>query len=318
MRPVPVQRPRPPVWVGGNSARALRRAAASATAGCRCPTRARSATVAALHISRTSTISGACSNGLDDERAAADRDGTGLAGRRSSFDVLAYPMVPFIPGSAGFSSDGLVEHANELSGLGVTGFIVGMPSPSRTAYEDGARGLRSSDTASAARDPTRREVMDVREALYTTRAMRRVTSEPIPLDAQARILDAAVRAPSGGNSQNWRFLLVDSPEVKAAIAPIYKQAIDGLWTGYYKDRIDAAHADPEIAGVQVDARGAEVGAVAGRSLRAGAALPVRVQHRPRWQLDLPGDVERRSSPPGPRASARRSRRRWRSTTTRPS
>ena len=52
--------------------------------------------------------------------------------------------------------------------------------------------------------------MDVREALYTTRAMRRVTSEPIPLDAQHRILDAAVRAPSGGNSQNWRFLLVDS------------------------------------------------------------------------------------------------------------
>ena len=89
--------------------------------------------------------------------------------------------------------------------------------------------------------------MDVREALYTTRAMRRVTSEPIPLDAQARILDAAVRAPSGGNSQNWRFVLVDAPEVKAAIAPLYQQAIAGLWTGYYKDRIDAALADPDSA-----------------------------------------------------------------------
>jgi nitroreductase len=89
--------------------------------------------------------------------------------------------------------------------------------------------------------------MDVREALYTTRAMRRVTSEPIPLDAQARILDAAVRAPSGGNSQNWRFLLVDSAEVKAAIAPLYQRAIAGLWTGYYKDRIDAANADPDSA-----------------------------------------------------------------------
>ncbi len=89
--------------------------------------------------------------------------------------------------------------------------------------------------------------MDVHEALYTTRAMRRVTSEPIPMDAQARILDAAVRAPSGGNTQNWRFLLVDSPEVKARISPLYKEAISGLWTGYYKDRIDAAHADPEAA-----------------------------------------------------------------------
>ena len=36
--------------------------------------------------------------------------------------------------------------------------------------------------------------MDVREALYTTRAMRRVTSEPIPMDVQERIMDAAVRA----------------------------------------------------------------------------------------------------------------------------
>ena len=44
--------------------------------------------------------------------------------------------------------------------------------------------------------------MDVREALYTTRAMRRVTPDPIPDDVQARILDAAIRAPTGGNAQN--------------------------------------------------------------------------------------------------------------------
>jgi hypothetical protein len=44
--------------------------------------------------------------------------------------------VPFIPGSAGFSADELVAHAHELGGLGVTGFIVGMPAPSRAAYEE--------------------------------------------------------------------------------------------------------------------------------------------------------------------------------------
>jgi nitroreductase len=88
--------------------------------------------------------------------------------------------------------------------------------------------------------------MDIREALYTTRAMRRVKPDPIPMDVQARIMDAAVRAPSGGNTQNWRFLLVDDPEVKAKLGPIYRQAMSGLWGSYYKDRIDAAHDAPEL------------------------------------------------------------------------
>ena len=83
--------------------------------------------------------------------------------------------------------------------------------------------------------------MDIREALYTTRAMRRVKPDPIPMDVQARIMDAAVRAPSGGNTQNWRFLLVDDPEVKAKLGPIYRQAMSVLWGSYYKDRLDAAH-----------------------------------------------------------------------------
>ena len=70
-------------------------------------------------------------------------------------------------------------------------------------------------------DAGRRNVaaMELHEALYTTRAMRRVKKDPIPLDVQARILDAAVRAPSGGNQQNWRFLLLDDPDKKAALGP---------------------------------------------------------------------------------------------------
>ncbi|HEV2360471.1 MAG TPA: nitroreductase family protein [Acidimicrobiales bacterium] len=87
--------------------------------------------------------------------------------------------------------------------------------------------------------------MDVREALYTTRAMRRVRPDPIPEDVQARILDAAIRAPSGGNTQEWRFLLIDSPEVKGKLAPLYHDAIDKLWKTIYADRLAAAAADPE-------------------------------------------------------------------------
>jgi nitroreductase len=87
--------------------------------------------------------------------------------------------------------------------------------------------------------------MDVYEALYTTRAMRRVTTDPIPQDVQARILDAAIRAPSGGNTQNWRFLLVDDAAVKAKLGPIYRDCMSQLWATIYKDRLETANADPD-------------------------------------------------------------------------
>ena len=87
--------------------------------------------------------------------------------------------------------------------------------------------------------------MDAIEALYTTRAMRRVKPDPIPEDVQKQILDAAIRAPSGGNAQNWRFLLVDDADVKAQLGPIYRGCMDILWNTIYKERLDAARANPE-------------------------------------------------------------------------
>jgi nitroreductase len=87
--------------------------------------------------------------------------------------------------------------------------------------------------------------MDVREALYTTRAMRRVRPDPIPLDVQARILDAAIRAPSGGNAQGWRFLLVDDPDVKAKLGPLYRDAIGKLWETVYAPQLEQAKAAPD-------------------------------------------------------------------------
>jgi nitroreductase len=87
--------------------------------------------------------------------------------------------------------------------------------------------------------------MDIDEALYTTRAMRRVKPDPIPEAVQAKILDAAIRAPSGGNTQNWRFLLLDDHDVIGRIAPLYQHAIDQLWTTIYADRLAEAAAHPE-------------------------------------------------------------------------
>lgn len=96
--------------------------------------------------------------------------------------------------------------------------------------------------------------MDLHEALYTTRAMRRVRPDPIPLDAQARILDAAIRAPSGGNQQNWRFLLVDDPGVKAALAPLYHDSIARLWETIYAPMVAALAEHPEDPANQAFAR----------------------------------------------------------------
>ncbi|MER6942789.1 nitroreductase family protein [Nonomuraea sp. NPDC000554] len=82
--------------------------------------------------------------------------------------------------------------------------------------------------------------MNVFEALYTTRAMRRVKPDPIPLEVQRAVLDAAVRAPSGGNQQNWRFMLVDSPEVKAELGPLYRDGLRQLFDSYYRPLLDQA------------------------------------------------------------------------------
>lgn len=87
--------------------------------------------------------------------------------------------------------------------------------------------------------------MDLLEALYTTRAMRRVKPDPIPLDVQKKILDAAIRAPSGGNMQGWRFLLIDDKAVIGELGGLYRRCMDRLWETIYKDRIDAARANPD-------------------------------------------------------------------------
>jgi nitroreductase len=87
--------------------------------------------------------------------------------------------------------------------------------------------------------------LDVYEALYTTMSMRRVRSDPIPAEVQARILDAAIRAPSGGNTQNWRFILVDDPAVKAKLGPLYRGCIEQLWDTGYRERLERARATPD-------------------------------------------------------------------------
>ena len=68
--------------------------------------------------------------------------------------------------------------------------------------------------------------MDVFEALYTTRAMRRVSEDPIPDDVLKQMVDAGIRAPSGSNRQGWKFIVVTDPEIKNQLGDSYREAWD--------------------------------------------------------------------------------------------
>jgi nitroreductase len=66
--------------------------------------------------------------------------------------------------------------------------------------------------------------MDAFEVMSTARAIRRYTDEPVPDDLVRRCLEAATWAPSGGNRQAWRFVVLKSPEVRALLGRTYRDA----------------------------------------------------------------------------------------------
>jgi nitroreductase len=68
--------------------------------------------------------------------------------------------------------------------------------------------------------------LGVFEAIHTARAVRRFKPDPIPDALITQILDAAIRAPSAGNAQNWAFLVVRDPERRFQLGVIYRKASD--------------------------------------------------------------------------------------------
>ena len=64
------------------------------------------------------------------------------------------------------------------------------------------------------------------EMIRTTRSMRRLKPDPVPNELIRKILEAGVCAPSGGNMQRWRFLVIRDPKVKETVGAFYKRAWD--------------------------------------------------------------------------------------------
>ena len=71
------------------------------------------------------------------------------------------------------------------------------------------------------------------DAIYSQRAVRSLRPDPVPEEHLTRIIEAATKAPSGGNSQPWAFVGINEREmigklavfVQDAFAPMYDSAL---------------------------------------------------------------------------------------------
>ena len=85
---------------------------------------------------------------------------------------------------------------------------------------------------------------DLFEIIATTRSMRRLKPDPVPPELIRKILEAGTAAPSGGNMQRWRFLVVTDPQVKATVGTYYKRAWDEYVGPTYRSGTPAPGTDP--------------------------------------------------------------------------
>jgi len=69
------------------------------------------------------------------------------------------------------------------------------------------------------------------ETIYSLRSIRRLKPDPIPEDTLRKIVEAGIHAPSGGNRQDWGFILVRDPELKRFIRDRYRDTQQKLQAG---------------------------------------------------------------------------------------
>jgi nitroreductase len=70
-------------------------------------------------------------------------------------------------------------------------------------------------------EAARSDEVSLYAAMSTLRAVRRLRDEPIPDAVLQRILQAGVWAPSGGNAQPWRVIVVKDSRIRAALGSLY-------------------------------------------------------------------------------------------------
>ena len=72
--------------------------------------------------------------------------------------------------------------------------------------------------------------------IRTTRGMRRLKADPVPVELIRKVFEAGTFAPSGGNRQPWFFVAVVDKEKRAFIAERYRKTFDQ----YVQPAVEAA------------------------------------------------------------------------------
>src|SRR5438477_12383245 len=88
------------------------------------------------------------------------------------------------------------------------------------------------------------------EAMATCRTIRRFRPDPVPDELLRRVLTAATWAPSGGNRQPWRFVVVRDPARKKTLQELYLplwERFSAAYTARFADESPASRRMPGAA-----------------------------------------------------------------------
>ena len=65
--------------------------------------------------------------------------------------------------------------------------------------------------------------MPMQDAMRTQRAVRRLHLEPVSHEVLLPLLELSLKAPTSSNSQDWHYVVVESPAQKARLAKLYRR-----------------------------------------------------------------------------------------------
>lgn len=128
------------------------------------------------------------------------------------------------------------------------------------------------------------------EVMYQLRAMRRLKPDPIPEALIWQLLEAGTQAPSGSNSQVWRFVVVQDAEGKRFLQERYKRA----WDAYAQAGMAAAASAPPSEELAARLRMARAAAELAEHLHEVPVL-ILVCMMPRPDLPMAAAGRRRSA-----------------------